>query len=508
MERTAPSRFYRKAQQLDSHITRVTRSLDRLFDDTKRQGRVLRRRRMFYSFFTLALLILFIVIVSPHGTAESAIFYPKTCLGGWHNPSLAGGEPETDKEGVSFTDQNSAVLDANVSADIFCGEFLGDIPKDTNPNGVVVRIMMSDKGETATTSISGSSFTAQAGAILDANASSSPDFTLTESSTTATTTPDASSSLPSAEPEPIDTSSDTPVTPTTPADTVPAPSDTAPQSFLHTRSIVSFLDHMLGSFIDRAYAEDAATDTLQVDTPTDLSASSTIDATGTDSLPASTTESIADASSTAPASQLFEVLYTLDGKTWGTLGVLSKNEISGAQFTIPLTASSTWVDITQLQIQIKRLATFDDVPSVYLDGMSLEVTYGKQQDLHEELTGDPKRYDIAVATSTDGIQISEGVGGDGKFLNIGAPSGGQLIIYSDEDGTVKFSMGVGSDPVAVSSYIFDSGSYTAIMTNRVNGCTGLTRDECRDDKALIGWTQFDILPTRETPTQYLPQAQQ
>jgi hypothetical protein len=479
MERTAPSRLYRKAQELDSHIARVTGSLDRLFQEGKKQEALLRKRRFFYSTIVMGLVAVFIIVLSPRGTAETAMFYPKTCLGGWHNPHLASGEPETDKEGTAYTDGNSSLLDANESADIFCGNFLGEIPKDTVPNGVVVRILMSYDGSSSSTQVAGENFENAAATILDTDASTTPDFTLTEGSTA-----EASSS------EIVPSQEDTPSEAT----------DTAPQSFLKSNLFFSYfiqsLDVAISGYVTHAYAQDISAEEVAAD-----EASSSDISVETDTSAASTSGSILNA---APESQLFEILYTLDGTTWRSLGVLSKNEVQGAQFAIPLATSSTWLDITRLQVEVKRLPSFDDVQPVYLDGMSLEVTYGKQQELHEELSGDPKRYDIAISTSTSAIQISEGENGEGSYVKIGTPNGGQLFVYSQDDGEIKFSMGVGSDPASISSYIFDTGNYTAVMTNRVNGCVGLSLLECQEDKAVIGWSDFSIIPTRDTPTEYLP----
>jgi hypothetical protein len=80
----------------------------------------------------------------PIAKADTVIFYPKNCLGGWQHPEAAEGIPETstDYNATSFTEGNSAILQ-NTTAQIFCGEFSGEIPKDTQPTKIVLHLIWS-----------------------------------------------------------------------------------------------------------------------------------------------------------------------------------------------------------------------------------------------------------------------------------------------------------------------------------------------------------------------------
>ncbi len=506
MQRPVPSRFYRKAQQLDSHINRVTRSLEHLvFSGAKERRRTLFRKRVVYfaTFFCLLLTLGF--TLSPHGGAETAFFYPQTCLGGWRNPSLAKGEPETDLRGAPYSDVTAAFLSTNTSADIFCGEFTGEIPKDSVPNGVIVRLFLSYDGTSSSTVITGDDFISNVTEILDGIASTSPDFTLTSTSTEQSEATTTEAEITPEEEEGTEVpapASDTPAEGSVQQGIEPLPETTDPaplESYNTFKDMGDALRRLLTKHIVHAYAEE---DVVSID-PLEENATDTHGSSTDTLIENQILESEVATSTTEQLSPLFEVLYTLDGNEWNTLGYINKNELQGAQFIVPFNASSTWLEVSRIQIQLKRLATFDDIPDIYLDGMSLEVAYAKQQELKEELSGDPKRYDIAVATSSDDLHVSVGKGEEGVFVNIGVLSGGQLFIYDDKD-AIKYSIGVGSDPVSVSSYMFEPGPYTAVMTNRENGCGGLTLAQCLNDKKTIGYSEFSIIPTRETPTEYLP----
>lgn len=71
----------------------------------------------------------------------------------------------------------------------------------------------------------------------------------------------------------------------------------------------------------------------------------------------------------------FEVFYTFDGTIWSSLGVVDQNSIAYRNFEIPLTASSTWNDMSNFQIKIEPLQRTNSSLAVYLDGIKVEVLY-------------------------------------------------------------------------------------------------------------------------------------
>lgn len=96
-------------------------------------------------FAPLSVLLVFGILfsISLTGKADVVNFYPKTCLGGWENPSGAEGQPSVPEQAAisDFTKNNSAFLD-NRNAQIFCGDFSGDIPEDTTPRALKVRFSL------------------------------------------------------------------------------------------------------------------------------------------------------------------------------------------------------------------------------------------------------------------------------------------------------------------------------------------------------------------------------
>lgn len=96
-------------------------------------------------FTPLSILLVFVILfsISLTGKADVVNFYPKTCLGGWENTSGAEGQPSVPEQAAisDFTKSNAAFLD-NRSAQIFCGDFSGDIPEDATPRALSVRFSL------------------------------------------------------------------------------------------------------------------------------------------------------------------------------------------------------------------------------------------------------------------------------------------------------------------------------------------------------------------------------
>ena len=70
----------------------------------------------------------------------------------------------------------------------------------------------------------------------------------------------------------------------------------------------------------------------------------------------------------------FEVLYTLNGQDWHTLGFVSRiaNDV---QIEMPIDLFATVEDLNKVQIALHTVERFDSVPKIYLDALWLEVTY-------------------------------------------------------------------------------------------------------------------------------------
>lgn len=75
------------------------------------------------------------------------------------------------------------------------------------------------------------------------------------------------------------------------------------------------------------------------------------------------------------SNDFLEVLYTFDGVIWNSLGKVDENSMKYRTFEIPVTASTSWSDMGQLQIKVQSVQRIDAKPTVYLDGIKVEVLY-------------------------------------------------------------------------------------------------------------------------------------
>lgn len=293
--------------------------------------------------------------------AEMVKFYPNTCLGGWQHPENAEGEPNLSEDATAeeFSDKNSTVL-GNVVSQIFCSDFTGEIPKDAEMKTLLLKLSWSQGleapslGESATNTIvvyPSDEVSSSIQNIIDAPASStltisSEDVVLANGTTTDETQKiQDSATAPGTSPaeqntETIPVSSE--VTPSVPESGLPTevPAESAPVSFLN-------------QLFQYASAQGTTTD-------------------------ATTTETVINETKSS-SSEFLEVLYTLDGTEWHSLGKVSKDDWTH-EFKIPVTE---WDDISKLQVSIQSLPSVDVLPKVYLDGMWLEAEYEKIKTLED-----------------------------------------------------------------------------------------------------------------------------
>lgn len=184
--------------EVGSHIDNVSKSLqDVVFSYSEKVDKALQKKHMMMALSTLVLILVVGSFISPHGKADIATFYPETCLGGWLNPRNGEKEPETtsNADPTQFNDKNSAILDKNTSADIYCGNFTGAFNDATTPKKVIVSFAMTNKGEITI----GETSTSSLGSVTDIASTTPLDASSTEtlllaSSTDATSTVSVSSS--------------------------------------------------------------------------------------------------------------------------------------------------------------------------------------------------------------------------------------------------------------------------------------------------------------------------
>lgn len=566
MSSNSPSRLYIRAKRIDSHIESVTSSIQRLvFADKQKKEENIKRKRIVFSLVVLLLFSVLGSLISNKGKAESVMFYPESCLGGWENVNKAINKPEIE-EGVEFSDLTSAVLPKNNVADIYCGDFKGNIPEDSMPKAVVLRIAWSQDGKKIGTNlIESDNFASSTKDILDTPASSTPVIisTTTELDNSATTS--VMDQIEDIKEEPkeevknevkeeiietkqetsnVDTKSAPETTLEEIKEPVIPPAEESPQS----NKLIEKIFSTLRNLFEKAYAEEVAdqaiienvdnnnpqlpitedtgkeekskTEELQeiIATSSDNinieinseNTSSTVDVSSSTDVFATTTSSSTEEFSSSTiimdlitnSSQIFEIKYTFDGVEWFSLGFVGQNELRNSQFEIPISASSTWGDLSHLQIQIKRLVVTDDVNDIYLDGMLLEVGYLKTIEAKVDSSSDPKKFDISILEISN-IHTSLSNDEGGSYLLIGTSTGGQLVIYDNQKDSIVFSSGVGGEPVLVNAYNFSVGDYTAVITDREDGCDGVVLVGCKSDTKTVGYSLFKIMPTKDTPILYI-----
>lgn len=257
--------------------------------------------------------------------AEVTNLYPGSCLGGWINAQNAQGRMSLDPDAPAdlFNESNSAVL-KNTIAQIFCGSFNGAIPQDNEPKKVFLKFSWHITEEPAV------------------SVASSTSNIIGESS-------DQVESILNA-PE-VATSSE----PALPEELAPSEELVVPLEEIATSSPSSFWLF----FADSALAQKTELGTLFP---------STI-AFSTSEILATSTPDVLD------SGEFLEISYTLDSINWTTLGRINRSNWRDAQFELPIT---NWTDIQKVQISVSSLSTVDEQPTVYLDGVWLEVLYGSE----------------------------------------------------------------------------------------------------------------------------------
>jgi hypothetical protein len=187
------SPLYRHATSIDSHIDKVAHSLQLVAFSkyTPPQARAAKRA---VSAFVIALLVVY--TFSPFLLkANTVLFYPTACLGGWVTPYHASGLPSEAKE---YSAATSAVLPSNTHAELYCGSFTGEIPEGSTPKDTRLVIYwtaehLTDKEIVPTTEetveIVSDDFSSSTQAILDAPID---DVTFTFATSTEETSEDGS----------------------------------------------------------------------------------------------------------------------------------------------------------------------------------------------------------------------------------------------------------------------------------------------------------------------------
>lgn len=314
-----------------------------------------------------ALLVVWRLVTSTRiAEAATDTYYPSFCLGGWDKPRHASGEPETGNgdDPASFTADNSAFLEPDISAQIYCGYFPVE-ERDNPPVAADITLVWNFVGASAASTGSASPTTtvpAESAPAAESNATNTPAVPTSElpdgvaTDTPATSTePDASTSPATPEMPVVPESS--PVPPPPPA----TPADAAPAT---TTSMIGHALRVAGMWV----------------------ASHT---------------SVAHAQETTNAVSLsdwFEVSYSLDGVRWRSLGKVNAQNWKHFTVHIPL---ASWDDLQNVQIMVAALPSLSERPPVYLDAMELRVQTNAS--LSETATAAVAAANDVVSSAADAV---------------------------------------------------------------------------------------------------------
>ncbi len=335
-------------------------------------------------------------------TARASIYnlYASMCLGGWENTHLASGVPEANELGGApiFTQVNSARLDASAHAQIYCGGFAGDILENTVPKNILVKFSWAveyPKLNTEVLQVEDTAATTDSAAQIegniqikneDANATGAFDQSAeksnaelgpaaAESGESETLAPTESVSEPESEAvSAVEESTPQPQETTSEPSPEPAPQEPS-ASILNFFATVVYAQEILDTVSSTTDAiEETATTTPDIATPTSISAYG-----------------------------LVEVLYTLDGVEWKSLGFVEKDEFGSKYFEIPIEEVSDWENIAKIQIGIQSVPVVDGVaPIIYLDSVWIETEY--------EYTNQSDTSQLANVASAIGEVLGETIG--------------------------------------------------------------------------------------------------
>ena len=283
--------------------------------------------------------------------AQTAVFYPTICLGGWQNTEKAAGAPEVvDDSAADYNDENSASV-FNSVAEIFCGGFEGEIPADAFHERVILNFSWTleeiekegeappDKGDTG-------GLDSETPLDLPLSGEETVEDVPEEAPAEETQEPDQPETDPSAAEEPVSFLENSFYSVAYAQETQPSPEASAGEA-------EEIVEEEIIEEENQETSNEAELEVINNDKEDLLS------------------QEISDFSDT-----IIEVRYTLDGEEWKSLGYVEaiNNEVN---FELPIEEFGTLDDLKNVQIALRTLSTFDIPPKIYLDAMWLEVEYNQ-----------------------------------------------------------------------------------------------------------------------------------
>jgi hypothetical protein len=425
------------------------------FEDLKNKFN--QNKKIIFSFLGIFVLIFLIARYLYLTKAETVEVYPSSCLGGWQNPQNAAGKPDLNKDAPasSFNKNNSAYL-SNAISQIYCGNFKGSGPdsnlqikrayltfswlvlsqeeeqslisnssfiqeintENSSTIQVVNPISNSVSNTTTETSTENQTQTTTETSTQTSTETSTKTSTEIQTSTENNTTTSTDNSAENQTETQIQTSTENSTTPQnstseTQTPQTPEPETQNPAPNPENPPIINFLPKLLFS---KVFAEENLTSTPKIDEQSttnqnifDLSnttntLNNTSEQNQTSSLENTSTQQNSSTNSEnlnqnnnqiqIPQDAFLEILYTLDGQNWKHLGFVTKSNWKNLELDIP---EVNFDNLSNLQISLKSIVS-DFTPTIYLDGMILNIEYENSQSL-SKINPEEQKQNASLGTN-------------------------------------------------------------------------------------------------------------
>jgi hypothetical protein len=206
---------------------------------------------------------------------------------------------------------------------------------------------------------------------------------------------------------------------------------------------------------------------------------------------------------------VLEVSYTLDGESWHTLGTVTRSSFAQTQMTIPVSSISGWSDLAHLQLRVRSLSSLGVSGVIYVDGMTLQVTYATipsaASNQNAVVTSGTTTTDKALLPMKAGAP-DKGmyVGGDYMHISGARPQAIFEIYRTDDPDTAPnashvYGATVGDDgTLDVDTATLPIGAFDFVATDAPDHCAGLYIEECRASGEYLG--EFSVTISAPAPT--------
>jgi hypothetical protein len=212
------------------------------------------------------------------------------------------------------------------------------------------------------------------------------------------------------------------------------------------------------------------------------------------------------------AQDILQVNFSLDGKTWTTLGNIDANNWQNASFDLPI---NSWRDLQSLQVSLLGFSQDGTlVQNVYLDGMDVSVEYDDPDSLRSSLDQpalpadqssqiSPPAQAPASTTFDSRAKQSCNIEPYSKIVRIGEPVKFGISLYPSVAPPPPFNLQIGKLPAGITGIIASSsadpmrpGMSLAADSNAARGSFNiivLYEEKEADGTVLPNYCQFNLV---------------